>query len=218
MIKNTFWQALFRGDVMRGFKGALVIAAALFAAVAVSPRLFAAGTSTQLRSIELTPDEGGLRITLATSSLTSHELFTLAHPNRVVIDLRRTRLASGVRMPEGVGLIETVRSGDRPGGTLRIVLELKSALPARSQWFAGGEGGSRLVIALGKAVALDGAGASMATAQSAVPKIVRAEHAPADGDRDVVIAVDAGHGGTDPGAIGRNGTREKDITLAIART
>src|SRR5262245_59393913 len=216
MIKNTFWQALFRGDVMRGFKGALVIAAALFAAVAVSPRLFAAGTSTQLRSIELTPDEGGLRITLATSSLTSHELFALARPNRVVIDLRRTRLASGVRMPEGVGLIETVRSGARPGGTLRIVLELKSALPARSQWFAGGEGGSRLFIALGKGVALDGA--SMTTAQSAVPKIVRAEHAPADGDRDVVIAVDAGHGGTDPGAIGRNGTREKDITLAIART
>jgi N-acetylmuramoyl-L-alanine amidase len=42
-------------------------------------------------------------------------------------------------------------------------------------------------------------------------------HAPGEGDRDVIIAVDAGHGGLDPGAIGHGGTREKDITLAIAR-
>jgi len=46
---------------------------------------------------------------------------------------------------------------------------------------------------------------------------VRASHAPGDGNRDVVIAVDAGHGGEDPGAIGHGGTREKDVTLAIAR-
>src|SRR5262249_58575943 len=46
---------------------------------------------------------------------------------------------------------------------------------------------------------------------------VRAAHAPQEGGRDVVIAVDAGHGGQDPGAIGHGGTREKDVTLAIAR-
>jgi len=202
---------------MRGLKLALTIAAFTLGVAAVSPCLLAAGTATQLRSIELTPDAGGLRITLATSSPTSHEMFMLDHPDRVVIDLRRTRLASGVRMPDGIGLVETVRSGVRPGGTLRIVLEMKSAVPARSQWFASGESGNRLVVALGKDVALDGSAAAFASAQNAVPKIVRAEHAPADGDRDVVVAVDAGHGGLDPGAIGRNGTREKDITLAIAR-
>jgi len=203
---------------MRGLRAALIIATCLVTGVAVSPRLFAAGTATQLRSIELTPDDGGARLTLTTSSPTSHELFTLENPNRVVIDLRRTRLASGVRMPDGVGLIETVRSGDRPGGTLRIVLELKSALPTRSRWLSGGDAGNQLVIALGKNVALEGSpAATLAAAESAVPRIVRAEHAPTDGDRDVIVAVDAGHGGTDPGAIGRNGTREKDITLAIAR-
>jgi N-acetylmuramoyl-L-alanine amidase len=46
---------------------------------------------------------------------------------------------------------------------------------------------------------------------------VRAAHEPGEGDRDVIIAVDAGHGGVDPGAIGHGGTREKDVTLAIAR-
>jgi N-acetylmuramoyl-L-alanine amidase len=49
------------------------------------------------------------------------------------------------------------------------------------------------------------------------PKGVRAAHEPGDGDRDVIIAVDAGHGGVDPGAVGHGGTREKDVTLAIAR-
>lgn len=49
------------------------------------------------------------------------------------------------------------------------------------------------------------------------PRPVRAAHAPALSDRDVVIAVDAGHGGKDPGAIGRDGTEEKNVTLAIAR-
>jgi N-acetylmuramoyl-L-alanine amidase len=46
---------------------------------------------------------------------------------------------------------------------------------------------------------------------------VRAAHAPTDTDRDVIIAIDAGHGGEDPGAIGRSGTREKDVVLAVAR-
>jgi N-acetylmuramoyl-L-alanine amidase len=49
------------------------------------------------------------------------------------------------------------------------------------------------------------------------PRIIRAAHAPTDSGRDVVIAVDAGHGGQDPGAIGHGGTREKDVVLAIAR-
>lgn len=50
------------------------------------------------------------------------------------------------------------------------------------------------------------------------PQSVRAAHEPVDSDRDVIVAVDAGHGGEDPGATGRGGTREKDVVLAIARS
>jgi N-acetylmuramoyl-L-alanine amidase len=46
---------------------------------------------------------------------------------------------------------------------------------------------------------------------------VRAAHAPIDTGREIVVAVDAGHGGPDPGASGKNGTREKDVVLAISR-
>ena len=49
------------------------------------------------------------------------------------------------------------------------------------------------------------------------PRVVRAPHAPVDSDRDVVVAVDAGHGGQDPGATGPGGTHEKDVVLPIAR-
>jgi N-acetylmuramoyl-L-alanine amidase len=55
-----------------------------------------------------------------------------------------------------------------------------------------------------------------ATAEASA-RPVRAQHAPGDGERDVIVAVDAGHGGVDPGAIGHGGTREKGVTLAIAR-
>jgi N-acetylmuramoyl-L-alanine amidase len=61
-----------------------------------------------------------------------------------------------------------------------------------------------------------GAVAQVAGASARVETPIRAPHAPAAA-RDLVIAVDAGHGGDDPGAIGKHGTREKDVTLAIAR-
>jgi N-acetylmuramoyl-L-alanine amidase len=77
----------------------------------------------------------------------------------------------------------------------------------------GADGGHSLLLSLGEPTL-----AAAATAPPAGPKTVRAVHAPAgEGARDVVIAVDAGHGGVDPGAIGHGGTREKDVTLAIAR-
>ncbi len=91
---------------------------------------------------------------------------------------------------------------------MRIVIELRTALPARTAWEAGSEGTAReLIVSVGDAVPVS----------NPAPKVVRAAHAPAESDRDVVIAVDAGHGGQDPGAMGRGGTREKDVVLAIAR-
>jgi N-acetylmuramoyl-L-alanine amidase len=123
------------------------------------------------------------------------------------MDLSQTHLASEVRAPAASGVVTDVRFGSQPDGTLRVVVQLKSTLAAHSVWTPGEEGG-QLVLSLGDP--------AREPAQ-AVPKTVRAAHAPAEGERDVIVAVDAGHGGVDPGAIGHGGTREKDVTLAVAR-
>jgi N-acetylmuramoyl-L-alanine amidase len=159
-------------------------------------------TAAELRSIRLTATADAALVTLELSDGSTGKVFTLENPDRAVIDLPDTRADHGVRLPEASGVVSAVRLGEQPGGTLRVVVQLKSSLPVRSTWSAPAAGSRQLAVALGEA---------------AGPKIVRAAHAPGDGDRDVVIAVDAGHGGVDPGAIGPGRTREKDVTLAIAR-
>ncbi len=163
--------------------------------------------AAELRGIHLSTSADSARVTLDLTEGAAHKLFTLEHPDRVVIDLPQTHLASEVRAPAASGVVTDVRFGNQLDGTLRVVVQLKSALAAHSAW-APGEEGRRLVLILGEP--------AQAPAEVA-PKTVRAVHAPGDGDRDVIIAVDAGHGGEDPGAIGHGGTREKDVTLAIAR-
>ncbi len=163
--------------------------------------------AAELRGIHLSTSADSAQVTLDLTEGATHKLFTLEHPDRVVIDLPQTHLASEVRAPAASGVVTDVRFGNQLDGTLRVVVQLKSALAAHSAW-APGEEGRRLVLILGEP--------AQALAEVA-PKTVRAVHAPGDGDRDVIIAVDAGHGGEDPGAIGHGGTREKDVTLAIAR-
>jgi N-acetylmuramoyl-L-alanine amidase len=172
----------------------------------------AASAGAELRGIAITTSGESAQVALDLSSVTSHKLFTLDNPARVVVDLRNTRLAEGTRVPSGAGVVEEIRTGDQARGTLRVVMELKSSAPARAQWVAAsGDAPGRLVVALGKERP------AALVAPPAPPTPVRAAHAPTDTDRDVIIAIDAGHGGQDPGAIGRNGTREKDVVLAVAR-
>jgi N-acetylmuramoyl-L-alanine amidase len=169
----------------------------------------AAAQAAELRVMELASTPDFAQLSLDMSAGTAHKLFKLENPDRVVIDLPHTHLMPGFRSPHAAGVVSQVRVGPRPGGALRIVLQLRSALPATDAW--GDSGGSpQLVVTMGTPP-------PVVSAAPAGPRSVRASHAPGDGDRDVIIAVDAGHGGEDPGAIGHGGTREKDVTLAIAR-
>lgn len=183
---------------------------------------------SELRDLRLSTGPQSAQLVLQLSEPAHHQLFTLEGPNRVVVDISNARLAPNVRAPEGTGPITAIRFGQQPKNTLRVVVELKSDLPVRSKWI--GNGASQLVIDLGKPGAIASAAGTQnrATVQPAKPvatptgaslppQAVIAQHAPVDGDRDVIVAVDAGHGGQDPGAIGRGGTREKDVVLAIAR-
>ena len=188
-----------------------------FAAALLAGGLSSPLAATELRGLRLSADEDSAQVALDLSDQAPQKLFRLSHPDRVVIDLRNTHRMSGLRAPAGAGAVSAVRFGTQPGGTLRIVLELKAPLNPKSTW-----AGRQLLVNLGSVSVPAAAGAAAATAAVSVPRdagpqTITAAHAPGDGGRDVVIAVDAGHGGQDPGAIGPNGTREKDVTLAIAQ-
>jgi N-acetylmuramoyl-L-alanine amidase len=114
--------------------------------------------------------------------------------------------------------VKAVRLG-RPGqGVLRVVLEL--APGTRSEVLSQADNRIWRVVAtsvVAASVASPIAAAEPASIPTPASTAIRAAHAPAVADRDIVIAIDAGHGGVDPGASGRGGTQEKHVTLAIAR-
>ena len=194
------------------------------ASLMVAVNLARAAGTTELRGLRVSATPVGTQVTLDLTSVTSEKLFTLDHPQRAVIDLGHTRLGGNLRLPLGTGVVSGFRIGTQPGGTLRVVMQLKSLAPTRAIWLqTPGSLGRQLVITLGDsspAAMAAGAAATVTPAPPVVdttPRIIHAAHAPVDSGRDVVIAVDAGHGGQDPGAIGHGGTREKDVVLAIAR-
>ena len=160
--------------------------------------------AVDVRAIRLWAGPDSTRVVLDLSGSAQHSLQILQNPDRVVLDVAGARLADGARTPPaGTGMVKQVRLGRRPTGELRIVLDMARPIQAKSFLAAPNDRyGYRLVIDLGQSQSLE------------TP--VKAEHAPPNA-RDLVIAVDAGHGGEDPGAIGKNGTREKDVVLAIAR-
>jgi N-acetylmuramoyl-L-alanine amidase len=176
--------------------------------------LLASGTdaaiaaTAELREARLSATGTSAQLTLEVAGTTTQKVFTLDRPRRVVIDLAHTGLVRGFRVPKGTGVVSDVRTGHQLGGTLRIVVQLSAPADARSTWMPETQPGRRqLIISFGDA----------APEADTTPRIVRAPHAPIDSDRDVVIAVDAGHGGQDPGATGPGGTHEKDVVLPIAR-
>ena len=132
-----------------------------------------------------------------------HKLEQLSGPFRVVIDLENTEPFTGLPQPAANdGYLQGIRSG-RHGDFLRVVLDLKKHARAKSFLLAPNQHyGHRLVVDI-----FDGEERPAAITQET----------PATGVRDIVVAIDAGHGGEDPGAIGPRGTHEKKVVLQIAK-
>lgn len=186
-----------------------------------------AAAPAELGDARLWSGPEGTRLVLELSAPVRYEVFSLENPERVVIDLQNTRFARHKALPSGQGPVTGVRSGPQDGGTLRIVLDLAGRYPVKS-FMVGPEGtaGHRLVVEMPPVAAtasrpplgqqaLEAAATAMSQA-AATSNAVKSIATSAKG-RDLVVAIDAGHGGQDPGAIGRGGTREKEVTLAIAR-
>ena len=164
----------------------------------------AAWAGSTVENVRIWAESDKTRVVLDLSHSVEHSIFTLRNPHRVVIDLKDSRLSAALtNMPSGAGAVRAIRSGLRSDGQLRVVIDLNEDV--RSRTFAAGPNGQygdRLVIDLQRANSL------------ATVKRASEEYQPG---RDIVIAIDPGHGGHDPGAIGKQRTREKDVALAISR-
>ena len=163
-----------------------------------------AADAATVQSVRAWSGPEGTRVVFELSGAVEHRVFALTDPDRVVIDLPSSAAAGGLRLDEPKGVVTAVRSGPRPGGELRLVLELnESAKPKTFLLMPQQQYGHRLVVDLPPA--------------QAAPIVRRAPPPSTDRGRDVVVVIDAGHGGEDPGASGRGGAREKDVVLAIAK-
>lgn len=163
----------------------------------------AAGAAT-VENIRLWTENDRTRIVLDLSQPVRHKIFTLRGPDRLVLDLQDSRLAEDLKnLPAGSGAVRAIRSGVRRNGQLRVVLDLTQ--PVRSRSFTAGPNGrygDRLVVDL------QGRGPVQAVKRAA--DVFEA-------GRDVIVAIDPGHGGHDPGAVGRGRTREKNVALSVSR-
>ncbi len=187
-----------------------------------------AWAGANLRTAALETESGATILVLGLSSSVQPHVFTLSNPRRVVIDLPHTQRGIALSLPPGTGLVTSVRGGARENSGYRMVLEVPSspATPPRVLTVHTANA-YQLRIALGGAQVTGAAPATVADAPpearrpgtaAGLPRAVRAAHGPGSAGRDIIVAIDAGHGGDDPGASGPAGTHEKDITLAIART
>jgi N-acetylmuramoyl-L-alanine amidase len=145
------------------------------------------------------------RIVFDLSGPTEHKLIVLDNPGRIVLDVENARIKASITDLKLEGTpVQLVRTGVRDGDDLRVVLELNAAVKPRSFFLKANEqAGDRLVLDLYDKVP---------RAEAVATKSV--QH---NDKRDIIIAIDAGHGGEDPGAIGPNRSREKDVVLAIAK-
>lgn len=157
-----------------------------------------------IEGVRIWPAPDNTRVVFDLSEKPDYSYFFLSNPNRLVIDFKKTTsvaVLSGLTKADN--RINVIRkSSHKNKSTTRIVMELNDAyqdsiFPLKPT----GPYGNRLVIDLND--------------KSRTSTI--AKHLPKNTKRDVIIGIDAGHGGEDPGSIAKNGTYEKKITLAISK-
>ncbi|MDR5902370.1 N-acetylmuramoyl-L-alanine amidase [Halomonas icarae] len=202
---------------------------------------FAAVEAGEVENLRLWAAPDHARLVFDLASPTQAKVFSLDNPRRLVIDLDDSRMRADL---DGLDLtgsaISRIRSGVREGSDLRVVLDLEREVAPRHFVLAPNDQyGHRLVVDLEypgesavedpidpieamireQEIAAKRAQAQVDLGGRAVVPEPEAVVQPAQPHpkRDIIIAIDAGHGGEDPGAIGPSGTREKDVVLQIAK-
>ena len=221
----------------------VVLLASILAALLAA--LSGANAATLVNSARIWPAQEYTRITLESGAPIAHKIFTIVNPHRLVLDLENVESSTALdvlsaKISPDDPYVSGVRIGRFKPGVIRLVLDLKAQVkPEVFTLKPVGDYGHRLVLdvypvepvdpllallekkdapvqpsAIGKPEKQLG---NLGRGQSSPPAAATKPAPATDVARLITIAIDAGHGGEDPGAKGRSGTYEKHITLAIAK-
>ena len=202
------------------FRALVAAVGVLFLAVTVD-----AVADSKVNSVRLWRAPDNTRLVFDLTGPVQHSVFTLTAPDRLVIDINGATLGAPLNVNTSNTPITAMRSAQRTPTDLRVVIDLKKALTPKSFSLApNAQYGNRLVVDLfdnAADAAPPPAPTPTVATMPAVPvtpvePAIKLPPAPA-GKRDIIVVIDAGHGGEDPGASGSRGQREKDVVLQIAR-
>jgi len=177
----------------------------IFLCLLISLPLHAENFSIKGLRLWAAPDH--TRLVFDTSGPVDHTLMNLSKPDRLVIDISNTHLSAVIpAASQNDRYVQDVRSGVRNKNDLRVVLDLKQHVRPKSFMLKpNSKYGHRLVIDL------------YGTDEDRKKKPEVVKTVSKNGLRDIIVAIDAGHGGEDVGAIGSRGTHEKNVSMAIAQ-
>ncbi|ELE8121374.1 N-acetylmuramoyl-L-alanine amidase [Vibrio fluvialis] len=186
--------------------------------LALATAFFAsAAQANVLEGVRVWPSPDETRVVIDVKSEVDFSYFTLSGPDRLVVDLKQTSL--GTKLPVNVSdsaILTKIRASSPPEkSTYRLVLELKKKSAPQLFKLAptpGGQYGHRLVIDLPH-----GESSTPPAAKPSSETKVSRDASQLYGTADIVVAIDAGHGGEDPGSIGPTRKYEKDVTLSVAK-
>lgn len=217
----------------------IVRAAGASLVLSVSPLAWGKRAAPQFVAVRIWPANAYTRITLEASQRLDYKYFTIDNPRRLVIDIRGVTLNNvlqglGGKVQSSDPYISGIRAGQNTPDTVRVVIDLKTAV--NPQVFALNPVSNfrhRLVVDLYPQSSSDARDPLMALLEDYSQGKISSSGTGADtppvseppsasggrggGKRQVVVMLDPGHGGEDPGAIGPSGLREKDVVLSIAR-
>ncbi len=222
----------------------LLVGALFGVLLALAPEIACAGAA--VRGVRMSDAGDHTRLVFDLSAPARHQMSHAADPDRLILDLGDSRLQGSLQTLDlSRAPVSRIRSGIYNATDLRVVLDLASSVEAKSFLLPPGDGfGHRLVVDVYPKATLAGMPSPAVASTGAKPAPAQAASAPAPErkpaarddtpaatmaepvappttafprGRDILIAIDAGHGGQDPGALGPRRVREKDVVLAIAR-
>ncbi len=165
----------------------------------------------------------GSRLVFDVDKPIKYNVFTLSNPARIVVDLKHSRFLAKVPSPKDeFSVIRHIRTGQNDKDTYRVVIEINESVKANAfQLAPNAQYGQRLVVDLNRVNPKPDPQLILAGKKSEPeinePTKSNNTQVPATRNKELVVAVDAGHGGEDPGAIGKRGTFEKNVVLSIAK-